>query len=595
METFFAHFEPDPVKYKAAKEAWVTGHTGSPITEIILVTLTSVSAFWLWKCRDAHYRLVNRTVLNVTASIGIGNRDARTSVFGLFEEFFLLIVPLILACTRTEYTVSLLLVQIVAGLYHFMQLPSSPKLKVHDKWRKSPAEQLYDLETTSLLAKRGSSTSNDVIVTRRSFLSYYRASMMILTCIAILAVDFPVFPRKFAKVETYGISLMDLGVGSFIFSSGIVSAKGTVLYYLRMSNNGRPSNGWSFKHTFGQFMRHTVQSLKATLPLLVLGLGRLYSVKKSGYQEHVTEYGTHWNFFFTLASLPLFTPLVLFIFAGSPILASSVIGILYQIGLSFGGWEDFIQNAPRTDLLSHNKEGIFSMLGYLSIYFCGMALGQAVLPRPESWEDRRDQPIELLGMSMMAWLAFVVVRYVCGVEISRQMANLSYVVFVVAFNLVQLMVLVWIESDVDNIGTVLADGEKEVDDLDAEIKPKRKNTATKSSAVATSGDTGLRMRKAGKDSPSKDTDESKQQEGEQKKQEAVGFITPINAEPYIFSAVNFNGLTVFLFANILTGLINFSIQTLYATDLASYSVIVSYILVVLLVAVLLYSRRVHIK
>ncbi|KIK06262.1 hypothetical protein K443DRAFT_635309, partial [Laccaria amethystina LaAM-08-1] len=45
-----------------------------------------------------------------------------------------------------------------------------------------------------------------------------------MTILAILAVDFHVFPRCLVKCETYGVLYMDLGVGFFLFSPEIISA-----------------------------------------------------------------------------------------------------------------------------------------------------------------------------------------------------------------------------------------------------------------------------------------------------------------------------------------------------------------------------------
>ncbi|CAD7695576.1 unnamed protein product [Ostreobium quekettii] len=60
----------------------------------------------------------------------------------------------------------------------------------------------------------------------RKYIASYRGALMLSTCTTILAVDFPAFPRRFAKVERYGTGLMDVGPGSFVMASGIVSQAG---------------------------------------------------------------------------------------------------------------------------------------------------------------------------------------------------------------------------------------------------------------------------------------------------------------------------------------------------------------------------------
>ena len=50
-------------------------------------------------------------------------------------------------------------------------------------------------------------------------------------------------------------------------------------------------------------MKISCSSLLSSLPLIILGMGRVLSTKGVNYQEHVTEYGVHWNFFFTVSAV----------------------------------------------------------------------------------------------------------------------------------------------------------------------------------------------------------------------------------------------------------------------------------------------------
>lgn len=101
--------------------------------------------------------------------------------------------------------------------------------------------------------------------THLPFLSVYRAHMMVMTVLAILAVDFPVFPRVLGKTEDWGTGLMDVGVGSFVFSLGIVSSK-------------------AFSATRrGKMLATLLGALRRALPVLALGFVRLLMVKGVEY------------------------------------------------------------------------------------------------------------------------------------------------------------------------------------------------------------------------------------------------------------------------------------------------------------------------
>jgi phosphatidylinositol glycan class W len=162
---------------------------------------------------------------------------------------------------------------------------------------------------------------------------------MLVTCLCILAVDFKVFPRRFAKVETYGTSLMDLGVGSFVFANALVSRQARGILTMSLGN-----------------------ALKSTSPLLFLGFARLVFTSGVDYQVHVGEYGVHWNFFFTLAAVSILTSAFQFSPSYCGIIGFLILGG-YQVCLMHGVNTYLLSDKRGTDIISQNKEGIFSIFG----------------------------------------------------------------------------------------------------------------------------------------------------------------------------------------------------------------------------------------
>lgn len=106
--------------------------------------------------------------------------------------------------------------------------------------------------------------------------------------------------------------------------------------------------------------------MSTVVPLLVLGFLRLASVKASGYHEHVSEYGLHWNFFFTLASTKIMSSL-LFV-TSFPLQWSWIVAMLLaachetSLALGLSDWilENDVADRSHSDLFSANREGLVS-------------------------------------------------------------------------------------------------------------------------------------------------------------------------------------------------------------------------------------------
>lgn len=371
------------------------------------------------------------------------------------------------------------------------------------------------------------------VLSTKPFLTTYRGCMMVATCLAILAVDFRIFPRRFAKVETWGTSLMDIGVGSFVFSAGIVAARPV----LREQAEGKST----------PMAKRLLGSLRHSLPLLALGAVRLLSVKGLDYVEHVTEYGVHWNFFFTLGFLPPFVAIfqsalkIIPSYAGLAIL----LGVAYQVALESTSLKAFILTAPRTDLISMNREGIFSFVGYLAIFLAGQDTGMFVLPRNLNSRgsastvgtQRTTLPLTMAVWSLV-WTALYFFSsdytYGAGLTVSRRMANLPYILWVVAFNSVQILAFCVVD-------TVLFPAFYKATDAKAEKEAHDAATSR------------------------------------------------------ILRAYNRNGLAVFLVANLLTGLVNMTVPTLDVGPLAAMGIIAAYAAAVTGVAVVLDVYNISLK
>ncbi|WVZ55662.1 hypothetical protein U9M48_006295 [Paspalum notatum var. saurae] len=236
----------------------------------------------------------------------------------------------------------------------------------------------------------------------RADISSYRVSVVLVTCLCILAVDFKIFPRRYAKAETYGSGIMDLGVGSFVVANALVSRQ------------ARNITSVSFK-----------TALSSISPLLFLGFARIISTWGVDYQVHVGEYGVHWNFFFTLAAVSILTSIVRI----HPKYCG-LVGLLILAGIDFSSLvrQTFHFNNP-------------FLKGYWGMFLIGVSLGYYLFINTTSkGKNRNTQVVQIWVLAISFWI-LAVISDSCIERVSRRMCNFAYVMLVFGQNFQVLSIL----------------------------------------------------------------------------------------------------------------------------------------------------------
>ncbi|XP_022881932.1 uncharacterized protein At4g17910 isoform X2 [Olea europaea var. sylvestris] len=374
---------------KHLKEQFVSNLTGSSKLEISLLLTTFSVLILIRRCIGFNYDTTGPIKKNDASSDC--NKNLRAYIAALVVDSTCIVVPYILFLTVLAEWTCITAISMILLLLFMIAV------------KRNGSSFLQERNMDSI----------------RANISTYRVSMMLVTCLCILAVDFKIFPRRYAKTETYGTGLMDLGVGSFVLVNSLVSRKARGISNMTVRN-----------------------ALCSTSPLIFLGFARLISTRSVDYQVHVGEYGVHWNFFFTLAAVSILTS----IFNVPPHhcgTLGSLILIGYQVFLSSGLNKYLLSEKRGTDLMNQNKEGIFSIFGYWGMYLIGVRIGNYLF-----FENNVDTMLRnnkrtrtrVWFLCFFFWLTTLFLDW--HVErVSRRTCNLAYVSLVLAINLQVLSIL----------------------------------------------------------------------------------------------------------------------------------------------------------
>ncbi|KAI9578428.1 uncharacterized protein At4g17910 isoform X1 [Glossina fuscipes] len=347
-----------------------------------------------------------------------------------------------------------------------------------------------------------------------------RATISYLTVLCILAIDFENFPKFFRKTHRYGASLMDTGIGLFVFSMGIVS----------------------------QRLQKSSQLNRLLLPvgcILTLGLLRTTVLAFIDYRQDEREYGVHWNAFFTLGFTKLIgTFLSAVAKSDGQLLALGlfVLGI-HEVALQ-SGLQLFVMdsNISRDTFATANREGLCSLPGFVALYIVSVHFGKHFQIRETLTFSDLKKILKSLIIGICV-TSFLVVLSVTSVGIARVTCNVGYVVWIlnIAAGMSFLYIVVF-DLALDTLWP---------------SSPKMAEHSDRDSCCILSNHMHTRV-------------------------------------PLIMQAVNYNGLTFFLIANLLTGAVNIYLKPEERNDAESIFILMVYMFLTTTAMFILYKFKIRI-
>uniref|UniRef100_L7M8I2 Phosphatidylinositol-glycan biosynthesis class W protein n=1 Tax=Rhipicephalus pulchellus TaxID=72859 RepID=L7M8I2_RHIPC len=286
-------------------------------------------------------------------------------------------------------------------------------------------------------------------------------------------------------------------------------------------------------------LKNVCKAVRGSVALVILGVVRLFMVTVLNYQNPVHEYGVHWNFFFTLASTRILTSLV---YATVPIHMDWVIAVAlacaYEACLLFTPLALFLDNDDRSGFLAANKEGLVSIAGYVALHLAAAATARNLGYKPRnSARDWIVTGVQAAGMSGAAFAATYVMHTAVD-PVSRRLANVSYCLWMYSLGTFALVMSILVTF------------------LRVALLPRDAHVDYNLFAVANPDDSDVDI---------------------------------------LWKSVNYNGMAVFLLANILTGLVNVFFHPRTASDTVCVVTLIGYIYVVCMFAVILHRKRIKLK